>query len=65
VIPHGVFEARFSWISTDFQAFLPNFAATYLAAFHMIVLDNVRSHHAAPLQLPDSVVLLSYPCATR
>lgn len=57
----GYFETRLSMGTADFQGFLDNFAAAQPAHFHIILLDNARSHHATALALPANVVLLFLP----
>lgn len=57
----GYFEARRTMNATDFEAFLHAFAAETPARFHLILLDNARSHHAKALTLPPNVGLLFLP----
>lgn len=57
----GYFETRLSMNSMDFQGFLEQFAAQATERFHIILLDNARSHHAATLRVPSNVALLFLP----
>jgi transposase len=51
---------RLTMKSKEFEAFLTNFAAARPNQFHIILLDNARSHHAT-LQLPNNIALLFLP----
>jgi transposase len=57
----GYFETRLTMNATDFAGFLAHFAAQAPERFHIIVLDNARSHHATTLQVPSNVALLFLP----
>lgn len=57
----GYFETRLTMSATDFQAFLHAFAAQAPERFHLLLLDNARSHHAKTLELPANVGLLFLP----
>lgn len=57
----GYFEARLTMNARDFEAFLHAFATEVPDRFHLILLDNARSHHAKSLLLPPNVALLFLP----
>jgi transposase len=57
----GYFEARLTMNAHDFEAFLHAFAAEEPDRFHLILLDNARSHHAKTLTLPANLALLFLP----
>lgn len=57
----GYFETRLTMNTRDFQAFLERFAARHSAYFHILLLDNARSHHAHSLQVPANIALLFLP----
>jgi hypothetical protein len=57
----GFFAARRSMGATDVQSFLDRFVAQRADHFHIIILDNAKSHHAKTLKLPKNVALLFLP----
>jgi len=57
----GYFESRLSMKAAEFSDFLHAFAAEFPHRFHIILLDNARSHHAKALTLPPNVRLLFLP----
>jgi transposase len=57
----GYFETRLTMSATDFNEFLHAFAADAPERFHLILLDNARSHHAKTLAVPPNVGLLFLP----
>lgn len=57
----GYFATRRTVKTPDLQAFINDFAAQEPDHFHLILLDNAPSHHAADLTLPSHVALLFLP----
>ncbi len=57
----GYFQARLALNSTQFQAFLDDFAAARPHTFNVLILDNARAHRASDLKLPANVALIFQP----
>lgn len=57
----GYFETRRTMKAEEFADFLTQFATQEAKRFHIILLDNARSHHATTLALPSNVALLYLP----
>lgn len=55
------FATQRSMSATDFGSFVQEFAAQRPERFHILLLDNARSHHATTLALPSNVALLFLP----